>query len=68
MEDISLSGTCLYLLWACCGEVTPEGIEIHQDRGSLGMVCFPTETDCPEGMLYMSFHLCILLHYTVTLI
>ena len=56
VEDISLSGTCVYLLWAC-GEVTPEGIVGHVDRGSFGMVCFPTEMDCQAGMLYYVFSL-----------
>ena len=52
LEDIDLSGTCVYLLWACCGSVIDGQIGFHMDnRGTLDMVCFPTESECPGGML-----------------
>ena len=46
--DLSLSARCVYLLWACCGMLVGSDISYHgsSNRGVLGMVCFPSATEC----------------------
>ena len=51
IEDISLAGRCLYVLWAWGSTITQVNLQgtvsQHTSRGTHGVVCFPDIGQCP---------------------